>query len=408
MIEKTMSSSPSSRRASEGAPSPRTTSRRKSSTLRMSTLRADELQLETIPVPHHSDVRVTTVSFARSHNRLALCYEDGSFVVWELPDQSKGVGVEHRDSKRHTGSCTAVAWNMGDSTVVTSGTDGKVVVSDFGLETKVELSEHTRSVWDVCFSPRSTQFVTASADKTAILWNATRDTPIVQFRLLGHTNAIKKASFDSKGDFVVTCSVDTTARVWNASNGDCVHILAGHHGLVTKAIFSPLNSNFLVTASSDATIKIWAEGECTRTIEEHTGDVNDVDITRDGRFIITCSNDSLVTVLDLKKTELKSFLAHDGPINRVLFSPDGSAYATVGDDCIVGVWCTGSNDLLGKFSKHKDPVHCLDFSGDGKFVATGDSIGMALVWSLQPPSPGMLASGASSSSSSSGSSCTIS
>jgi WD40 repeat protein len=55
--------------------------------------------------------------------------------------------------------------------------------------------------------------VTASADKTARLWNAATGKPIGE--PMKHEGAVLSAQFSPDGQRVVTASADNTARLWD-------------------------------------------------------------------------------------------------------------------------------------------------------------------------------------------------
>jgi WD40 repeat protein len=79
----------------------------------------------------------------------------------------------------------------------------------------VLLSGHQGAVSSAAFSPDGQRMVTASADGTARVWDASTDKRIAQ--LSGHQGAISSAAFSPDGQQVVTASADGTARVWDAS-----------------------------------------------------------------------------------------------------------------------------------------------------------------------------------------------
>ena len=65
--------------------------------------------------------------------------------------------------------------------------------------------------------------VTASYDKTAILWSMATLQPITTFR--AHTGTVWSASFAHKRPMVVTASADHTVRVWDIGAKACVAAL---------------------------------------------------------------------------------------------------------------------------------------------------------------------------------------
>ncbi|MBN1205981.1 MAG: hypothetical protein JXB05_13775, partial [Myxococcaceae bacterium] len=83
-----------------------------------------------------------------------------------------------------------------------------------GTGEPVVLRGHEAGVLPASFSPDGQRIVTASADKTARMWNAEgAGEPVV---LRGHEAVVLSASFSPDGQRIVTASWDRTARVWKA------------------------------------------------------------------------------------------------------------------------------------------------------------------------------------------------
>jgi WD40 repeat protein len=74
--------------------------------------------------------------------------------------------------------------------------------------------------------------------------------------LTGHRGEILSAGFSPDGKFAVTASADRTARVWNALTGDPVATLAGHDNAVTRAVFSP-DGLYILTESEEKSARLW-------------------------------------------------------------------------------------------------------------------------------------------------------
>ena len=73
--------------------------------------------------------------------------------------------------------------------------------------------------------------------------------------LRAHTNAINDICFDKAGKFLVSCSSDLTIKIWKLDNPlKCVKTLSGHEHSVSSVEFSP-DGSLLYSASRDKTIK---------------------------------------------------------------------------------------------------------------------------------------------------------
>ena len=98
-------------------------------------------------------------------------------------------------------------------------------------------------------------FVTASADRTARVWEARTGRPVAELR--GHTDRLTRAAFSPDGRWIVTSSDDDTARVWNARTGRIAAELRGNSGNVSGAQFSP-DGRLVVMASAGAPAQVFA------------------------------------------------------------------------------------------------------------------------------------------------------
>ena len=90
--------------------------------------------------------------------------------------------------------------------------------------------------------------------------------------LEGHSDSVNSAAFCPDGSVIITASADKTAKIWDTSNFELLATLEGHSGAVNSASFSP-DDRLIVTASSDGTVKVWDAFtfECIKTIPNIPG-----------------------------------------------------------------------------------------------------------------------------------------
>jgi len=71
-----------------------------------------------------------------------------------------------------------------------------------------------------------------------------------------HDGPVNSAVFSPDGALIVTASADKTARIWDAATGKVIEVFRGHDSQVYSAAFSPDGAR-VVTASGDKTARLW-------------------------------------------------------------------------------------------------------------------------------------------------------
>lgn len=137
--------------------------------------------------------------------------------------------------------------------------------------------------------------VTASGDRTALLWDVATWRPLRAFRR--HNAAITSLHLSENGDRVLSGSADTTLKLWDTSTGTCLRTFEGRAGTVSSVCLCS-DGHLAVSGNSEGTIKLWDAriGRCVRTFMSARSAVNSLVTTRDGRYALTGNRDGSVKV----------------------------------------------------------------------------------------------------------------
>jgi len=312
---------------------------------------------------------------------------------------------------------------QGNSTrLVTTSKDNTAAVWDLKtLETlqqvadPLPLTAHTDWVRGAAFSPDGKRLITFSKDQSAIYWNL--DAPENRV-VLSHSDDLISSSFSESNRYIVTISHETLARVWEVDSLEArlenpsldsrqeqpMLLLQGHGEYASDAVFCG-KDNFLVTASADATVRLWNLNWVAEPVVlpfENTGNTpaTDIDYNADGELVAvafkcparskTCSP-AASQLLNMETGDEKEL----GNARSVSFMP---AEATKYKNAVLTVALEGFGEK--NFSpvqlwpdEGREPVRIMKnnpdelvstaiFSPDGSKFITAEHNGIAKVWDL--------------------------
>jgi WD40 repeat protein/uncharacterized caspase-like protein len=208
---------------------------------------------------------------------------------------------------------------------------------------------------------------------------------------LGHSGVINAAAFSPDGRLVVSGGDDPIAIVWEAATGRIIRRLVGHSSPVSAVAFSP-DGRFILTgcgesvtsdetkAKPDNSARLWdaATGKEVRRFVGHTGRINVVEFSPDGRFVLTASEDGKAGLWNVATGKIiRIFVERDAPTAKVAaFSPDGRFVLTGGGDFdhtdyTLRLWDASTANVVQRFIGYENPVGALAFTPDGQFVLSG-------------------------------------
>ncbi|KAI2621730.1 U3 small nucleolar RNA-associated protein [Hypoxylon sp. NC1633] len=219
--------------------------------------------------------------------------------------------------------------------------------------------------------------------------------------LKGHNDIIISLDVDWSGYWVATGAKDNTAKLWRVdpSNNSyvCWTTFPGHAESVTavalprsrpaegsKASTDPLNHPpaFLITGSSDQTIKRWEiprepqQGTKTAiravyTRKAHDKDINAIDINSPSRLFASTSQDKTVKIWSVEEGEVQGILrGHRRGVWSVSFAPPNTPVLQGEQGSVAGkgVILTGSGDKTLKLWNLTDYSCLRTFEGHSNSV----------------------------------------
>ena len=272
----------------------------------------------------HTD-GVLSLAFSPCGKFLITAGEDNTIRLWDSPD-----GIEIQTIKAHKGDIRCLAFSP-EGDIFASGSWDKTIrvwqTSD--CATLAEASSHEGAVNCLAFSPDGKLLFSGSEDATIKIFSAPggslRDTlkPDIgaiktlavsskgrlaaggvelQFldlsgKLLkdndNYLHGIKNLAFSADGKMLAAATgMEKRFEIWNAETLVEAGSVKDSDWLNCVA-FTP-DGKFLVTGGM--AVKVWdpASGACLKTLGEHTDEIYAVDVSPDGKYIASASNDKTV------------------------------------------------------------------------------------------------------------------
>ncbi len=235
---------------------------------------------------------------------------------------------------------------------------------------KIEIKVKSAAV--AKYTPDNSYLAVADNDKVR-LYNAGNDTQIKIFE--GHAKTVNDIGFDSNGEHMVTASADKSAVIWNIKSGVKEFMLTGHEKEVRQARYAA-GGNYIVTASEDMTVKLWnAEtGKLIYSKKEHDKPIRALAVSPEGDFFITGGGDRMIIVWNTETGNvIKKIPAHSDWIRTLAIHPDGKSFASGSYDKTLATWNYESGEKMQEFTNHRGWIYSVNYSADGKYIAAASA-----------------------------------
>ncbi|MDZ8031444.1 caspase family protein [Nostoc sp. DedSLP04] len=262
-----------------------------------------------------------------------------------------------------------------------------------------KVREHNRlegkqdKVWGVSFSPDGKNIASASSDQKIKFWSS-------QGQLLdtvpGHIGVYGSIRFSDDGKLLASGSEDKIVKLWKIE-GKKVKFLKNfpdHEQVVSDVAFSSKNK-LIASSSFDGSIFIRhidsMETIRLKFLKQPEYKIYSLEFNpNDDSIIFYSGNDSNVRLWNLKNSDIDKnnntvgFHAHDVVVQIVRFNIKDNILASGDSKGWIKLWDLKDGKLnnIGIIKAHDDKIFALDFSHDGKYLASSGTDETVKVWEV--------------------------
>lgn len=321
--------------------------------------------------------------------------DDSGYVIQLWNSQGNPIGRPLQTHENGVAPSNSIAFSSDSKTIISVISDGTVQFRDLKGNivrqlTNQSLKEQQYSVHSVAFSPDS-KTIAVGGDGTdgignVYLWNLQNNT--ISQPLEGLPGKVIAIAFSPNGEKIASVTDvgddNSSVMVWGLQ-GNLIDRPFEENGYpLTSVAFSPNSER--IAFGSDGTIRLWdlqQRSPVGQTFQGHSGNVNPVAFSTDGKTIASGAIDGTIWLWDLQGNSIAQTFQRQSHTSLVAFSPDNKTLlASSGDGSVQLLSLEGSiiNDIL---QGNEEAEYSIAFSHNSGMVVRGRDNGVIEIRDLQ-------------------------
>lgn len=166
--------------------------------------------------------------------------------------------------------------------------------------------------------------------------------------------------------------------------GSVLYKYHGHSGSVNTVAWSP-DGKYIASGSFDGIVQVWSatnESEVI-TYRRHSGVVHTVAWSPDSSRIAYAGLDEVVRVFNptiSREADTATYQGHSRAVKSMAWSPNGTLIVSGSEDKTARIWDTTSKSRVVTYQGHSGSVNAVLWLPNGQYIASASNDGTVQVW----------------------------
>ena len=331
-----------------------------------------------------ADGTVYDVAFSPDGTTLASARSDATVTLWDTATRQETASLAG-----HTDAVNTIAFDGGGGLLATGSDDHTIRLWDLASRAAMAtLAGHDDAVTSVAFSPDGRSLVSGSRDHTIKLWDVASGRQTAT--LVGHDGPVVMAAFSEDGASLVSGhsgpwshfpgDIPTGPRMrrWDLATQKVADAFGDYFAHVSTLAFSP-DGSILAAEGWEEEIVLW-DVPSRRRVGTLAGAIRlgTLEFAPNGSTLMAATDGGVRAWDVARRQEVPTVEA--GEVFALTFTPDGSGLLTAGEHIVL--WDVASGRKVATLDGHAERNTSLGVSPDGTVLAAGDADHITRVWDL--------------------------
>lgn len=247
----------------------------------------------------------------------------------------------------------------------------KPTASTFRVDKVAEFAAHRGGIFSLLLHPLQPKLISGARDGSVGLWSWKGESLGV---MKAHDAALCGFALSHDGNLLATAGQPGDVKIWGANDGRLLRHLRSGLPAVRSLAFT--HTQALAVGTTEGTIQLFQPWQPEPTIlPGHTGDVNALCVSPNGKYLASAGQDGLINVWELATLQRAFQLTgHTRPVLHIQFSQDSKLLVSGSTDFTVRIWEVQAAMELRRYREHGAMIYSASFTSDPDVIvsASGD------------------------------------